>query len=351
MEILWSDSSASLLTQGCNSMKIFSFGIVFCFCAGSLAAHADSAPFGVLSAYNLVALGSSTITGNITTSSDVEGRVAAANDVISVGGVGATLRGDPWGSLATVNGINYALVAGTAITDTSSFSINCSACSAWAPTSSAQINYNGGGGSKLYSTAPDPINFSTLRTTLQSESAYLSGLTANGSVSGNTLTGTSKTLNIFNLTTAQADNINNMNIVTPAGSTVIINIVNTASNTSFTLNTGMYIDGNSASDTNDDGGDILFNFSGDTAIGINAQFDASILAPYSVLNGGSQMGGNFIVAQVDTTGEVHNEEFQGDLPTPPTVAPEPETLALLGTGLFALACVLHRRKKQASEKV
>jgi hypothetical protein len=53
--------------------------VALCLLAGPLAAHADSvAPFGVLSAYNIVALGSSSLAGSITENNDVEGRVAAA---------------------------------------------------------------------------------------------------------------------------------------------------------------------------------------------------------------------------------------------------------------------------------
>jgi len=317
--------------------------VVSCLFAGCLAAHADSAPFGVLSAYNLVALGttgSNAIAGNVSTGSDVEGRVAAVNDLMSVGTIGATLRNDPWGSLA--NG--YALVAGGGITTTQSFSIGCTGCNAWAPSSSAKINFNGGG--QLYTTETDPINFNSVRSTMQAESAYLATLTANGTVSGNTLTGTSTTLNVFNLTTAQVANINNMSIVTPPGSTVIINVVNTDSDNTFALTTAMSIDGAQASDSNYDNGDILFNFPQATALDINAQFDASILAPYSILNGSNQMGGNFIVAQIDATGEVHNHEFDGTVPTPPEdEAPEPASLGLMGTGLLLMAGKLWRLKR------
>lgn len=317
--------------------------VVCCLFASCLAAHADSAPFGVLSAYNLVALGttgSNAIAGSISTGSELEGRAAAANELLSVGGIGQNLRNDPWGSLA--NG--YALVAGGGISDAQSFSIGCAGCNVWAPSSSAKINFNGGG--QLYTTGSDPINFNVERLAMQSESGYLATLTANGTVRGNTLTGTSKTLNIFNVTTTQLNSMNNMNIVTPPGSTVIINVLNDGSSSTFKISTAMSINGAQASDSNYDNGDILFNFSEATNLDIDAQFDASILAPYSILNGGSQMGGNFIVAQVDTTGEVHNHEFEGSLPTPPkNETPEPASLALMGTGILLMAGLQWRRKR------
>ena len=90
---------------------------------------------------------------------------------------------------------------------------------------------------------------------------------------------------------------------------------------------------------------ILFNFAGAQTVTINGQFNASLLAPFAVLTGSAQMGGTFIAAAIGQTGEVHNDEFTGTLP-PPTItspAPEPGTLALMGTGITALAGVIRRR--------
>src|ERR1700709_2212362 len=64
-------------------------------------------PFGVASAYNLVALGTvdshgdTVISGNISTQADITGRIAAAGMVLTGTTVGSNLYGDPWGSLAS----------------------------------------------------------------------------------------------------------------------------------------------------------------------------------------------------------------------------------------------------------
>ena len=123
-----------------------------------------------------------------------------------------------------------------------------------------------------------------------------------------------------------------------------------------TLGAGLYYNGNQTSgDSADDA--ILFNFPDAQTVTINAQFNASILAPFAFLSGTGQMGGTFIAAQIGQTGEVHNVEFVGTMPANTsggspkdpavTPVPEPGTLLMVGTGVASLACGLWRRKLSA----
>lgn len=304
------------------------------------------APFGVASAYNLVALGTvdsqgnAVIAGNVNTSADVTGRVAAAGMVLTGTTIGSSLNGDPWGSLAT-----YDLVSTGGLNPGEQFNIN-SHGNAYAPgASSSQFNFNGGG---HLVTSGSGIDFS-LRTTLDSQSLALASLTATGQVLGTgqsgygnpsffVLLGTSPTLNIFTITAAEFAGSNPIDIVAPPGSTIIINV----DGTNLTLGAPLFYNGNQASGDSSADDDILFNFADAQSVAIDAQFDASILAPFAVLSGDAQMGGTFIAAQIGQTGEVHNDEFTGNLP-PTTPTPEPGTLALMGTGITALAGVVRRR--------
>jgi len=116
--------------------------------------------------------------------------------------------------------------------------------------------------------------------------------------------------------------------------------------TNVTLGTGLYYNGHQTSGDSQADDNILFNFAGAQTVAINAQFNASVLAPFAVLSGTGQMGGTFIAAQIGQTGEVHNDEFTGTLPGDPrtSVTPEPGTLLLLGTGIMSMAGMLRLRK-------
>lgn len=310
------------------------------------------APFGIASAYNLVALGSvnsqgnTVLAGNISTNADVTGRVAAAGVVINGTTIGSNLYSDPWGSLAP-----YDLVSTGGLNSGSQFNIN-SHGNVYAPGTNGNFNFNGGG--HRVSTGSSGIDFDSLRTTLDNKSLALAALTANGEVLGTNhssvnpsffvLKGTSSTLNIFNITAAQFGDTNHpLDIIAPAGSTIIINV----DGKNVTLGTGIYYNDQQNSGDSSANSNILFNFSDALTVTINGQFTASALAPFALLSGNAQMAGTYIAAAIEQTGEVHNQEFTGTLPNDPIAAtPEPASLALLGTGITALAGIVRRKSRR-----
>jgi choice-of-anchor A domain-containing protein len=305
--------------------------------------HADPVPFGAASAFNLVALGHGSTVGNIGTTADVEGRMAAANLITQATTIGSVLGSDPYGALAG----GYAVVAGAGISSGGYFNINGGG-NVYAPSNDAGYNWNENPRGTLVTAGPSPLNFAGLATTLDALSLQLGGLASNGVVgaptppSGNpswlVLSGTSNTLNVFTLTAAEfADANHPLDIQVPAGSTVIVNVLGA----SDTLGTGIYVNGVQESDTNDDGNRILFNFAQASTVTIDGQFDGALLAPFAMLTGGSQMGGTFIAAEIGETGEVHYDAFEGALPTT-TETPEPGTLVLLGTGFLVVAVLRSR---------
>jgi choice-of-anchor A domain-containing protein len=290
--------------------------------------------FGVASAYNMVAL-----TGNISDSSDVTGRIAADGKVTQGSTYGSGLKtGDTYISQASANGGPYAIVAAGGITASGNFNINgggnvYSSTATSTTINFANENYSPYTGSKLITGGTSPIDFSTLQTEMYALSTQLAGLTANGAVCslngsgviiagggcpsstkvyGNPswliLYGTSTTINIFSVTQAQFQGGNNLDIEVPTGSTVIVNVAGTTD----TLQSSIYFNGATVVDAN--AHSILFNFASATTLTFNAQFDAALLAPYAAMSGGNQMGGMFIVASVGSMGEVHYDAFTGSIP-------------------------------------
>ena len=313
---------------------------------------ADSvAPLGVASAYNLVALGYNGIDGSIIANTDVTGRIAAASTVSGSMTLGSSLNSDPWGSNAT-----YGLVATTGLGSGTQINMNGGG-KVYAPGSNGNINFNEPASqSGRVTSGSSGIDFSSLRTTLDNESLQLAALTATGQVlgtntpgSGNpsffVLKGTDPVLNVFNITAAEFASSNNpLDIIAPVGSTIIINV----DGTDPTLGAAIYYNGvqHSGDDAADE--DILFNFATASTLTLDQGFSASVLAPFAILTNTGQIGGNFIAAQINSSGEVHNVEFNGTLPGDPgtlTATPEPGTLVLLGTGVLSLAGVLRKRKR------
>jgi choice-of-anchor A domain-containing protein len=319
---------------------------------------ADSiAPFGTASAYNLVALGTvdalgnTLLAGNIIGGPDVTGRIAAAGTITNSNlSVGSTLNSDPWGALAI-----YGVVATGGLGNPTQINMGGGG-SAYAPGSNGTIYFNDGNSFSRVTSGPSGIDFTALRKTLDAQSLQLDGLTANGVVVGTNaaivsnkswlvLQGTDSILNVFNITEAEFnDSQHAIDIIAPAGSTIVINV----DGTDPTLGAAIFYNGtqHSGDDASDDR--ILFNFADAQKLTINPGLSASVLAPFAVLSGTGQLDGNIIAAQIGITGEIHNEEFIGTLPGDPgtpSAVPEPNTLALMGTGILSMAAAIRRRMK------
>jgi choice-of-anchor A domain-containing protein len=304
--------------------------------------RADSV-LGVASAYNLLALGYGTTPGTISVSSDVGGRIAASGRVLNAPVVGQSLINDPYAALAD----GYLMVAGSGVSSGEHTNVQASGSIYALGADSSQFNFNDGG--SLVSSGASPIDFSSLSTSLDAESLYLGSLLTTGQVltagqsgfpsganpSWLVLDGTSAAVDIFDITAAQLANVNDpLDIVVPNGATVIINVSGTADS----LGGGIYINGIQPSQTGDAGANVLFNFDDATSVSLGGQFTASMLAPFAVVVGNSSIDGTIIAAQIADSGEVHNAEFTGSLPSPPTAAtPEPGSLVLLGTGMMGIA--------------
>jgi choice-of-anchor A domain-containing protein len=199
-----------------------------------------------------------------------------------------------------------------------------------------------------------PIDFLGAQTNLDNVSSSLAAQTANGTTSYDgagtyTLTGTSSSLNVFNLSNGNFTGAT-INITAPAGSTVIVNVAGT----SDSINGGsINLNGVSASN-------VIFNYSAATSISISSlAFNGTLLAPYATFTGNSgQLNGQLIVNNAQGTTEFHNVLFSGTLPSGSgaqssginaditsqgSATPEPATWAMM-MGAGAMVYVIRRRK-------
>jgi choice-of-anchor A domain-containing protein len=185
----------------------------------------------------------------------------------------------------------------------------------------------------------DVLDFESLLTGAQFTSSYLSNLFCNGSVvydgySTVTLTGTSDTLNVFNLTNDQAANWSKVSshvISAPAGSTVIVNI----GGEDCTLSYGMTLDGIDCTH-------VLFNYYDASALTVNSMsLQGSLLAPKAALtlNYGGIDGITVVGSSIQNSSSFRSYAFNGDVP----MVPEPSALVECLVGLGLIIPVMRRK--------
>lgn len=171
-----------------------------------------------------------------------------------------------------------------------------------------------------------PLNFNALQSSYQSASQFLSTLPSVGTVlsqfSTLTMTGTSTTLNVFNLGANAFNGITSIQINAPASSTVLVNVAGTSNTLQFL---GMSLSGGITENR------VLYNFHQTTSLTLQGiGFLGSILAPDAQVNFNSGVVlGHAAIGNLSGNGQWNNVTFTGDLPVP-TPAAGVMTLAALG---------------------
>lgn len=266
--------------------------------------------FGLANLYNVFVLGNMNMSNT-----DAEGRVAAGGNVtLSNYGVGAGISPLP------PAGTDASLVIDGSVNI--SGGSNASGNTVVNPASTITAYTMGNPNGSL--TTGTPIDFSEAGRYLKCASAWWGALAPNGTgavLFGQlTLTGVDGALNIFQLDAANVygsglslAQLNGINIVAPASSTILINITGPA------IQFGSYqIFRNGLTATRDDAHRILWNFP-DALTWSNSTtaIYGSVLAPFAAANTTySQINGNIIFDSYSGNAESHNELFTGALPEP-----------------------------------
>jgi choice-of-anchor A domain-containing protein len=92
---------------------------------------------------------------------------------------------------------------------------------------------------------------------------------------------------------------------------------------------------------------VLWNFINATNLTFTNEFGGSVLAPLAAVSNSSPIDGTLVAASYSGTGELHSHPYTGSFPGTSTPAPEPASLAVIGTALAGLATVRRKRKAKA----
>jgi choice-of-anchor A domain-containing protein len=291
----------------------------------SLTAYASPTGLGIAAPYNVFTF------GNLSTSSDIGGRVAVGgylNSNLLDGSNSEYTRfasSSVFTDLANGNG-SYT------VTENNGGNVYVGTAGA------GHIQIQGGMGSVITG-GTNPVDFTAAKTNLTNLSLTLGALSATGAATagsqGYVLVANSP-ISVFNLS---ADTFANLTQIITNGNTVIVNVSGTTVQSS---NTALTVDGTQPTAGSNAAAGVLFSFDNATSIALDSSFGGTILAPYATLTGNSQFNGQIIVNNLNFSGEIHGTGFTGYLPTP---VPEPATLLLVGSTLLGAAPVVRRRRK------
>ena len=163
-----------------------------------------------------------------------------------------------------------------------------------------------------------PVDFALLKAQVETLSTKLSQLPSNGTVSKDgsgalVLTGTDKTLNVFNIDASQ---LGAVNVNFPAGSAVVVNVSGTTANW-----TGASVCLNGQCSDSDQATNVVWNFYEATSVSASGiAIEGSVLAPFATLDGGGgHIAGQVIVRYLKGGLEYHPYYFDGCITWPTSV--------------------------------
>ncbi|UGQ47267.1 choice-of-anchor A family protein [Massilia endophytica] len=301
--------------------------------AGALlagAAKADTLDLGFIKGANLFSLGSFTAMG-----SDVEGAVIVRGDA-NVANYSINAKNeDAYGS--------YSLVVGGNLNYNSGSISN----GQWYVGGTSLLTSFGADSASFAAGAPTGLNLGAMASQALGVSSALAQAPSTGSVNtqwgGLFVSGTGKSVEVFDLTGAMLQSVNWLNVSNLAANATLIFNVSGADALGFNQNGGGF---GAFSNYN-----VLFNFYESTHLNFaSIGLEASVLAPLATVTGGGVITGNVIAGnwaaqtQVNAGNAFQAANVQGFAPS--VAEPAPWAMGLIG---FCLIGFLGRRSRRGAE--
>jgi choice-of-anchor A domain-containing protein len=189
---------------------------------------------------------------------------------------------------------------------------------------------------------------STFQTQLTALSSQLNGVAANSTatVSNNAVSFSaspnSSGVAVFNVNSSLFSGASTVQIILNGATSVIINVNvdSCASNVCTFAPTANF------ENPTDYASAVLWNFVNATNLNFTTEFGGSILAPDGTVDNSSAIDGTLVaVNDSGSDGELHSYPYSGTFPGSPTAAPEPASLALVGSGIAGLAAIRRRQRR------
>ena len=182
-----------------------------------------------------------------------------------------------------------------------------------------------------------------LSTQLNTLAVTSAATSANGAITFNA-TPNSSGVAVFDVNTSLFAANSTVNVKLGGATSVIVNVnVDScvSSNCSFSLP-------NSVNFANPTGyaAAVLWNFVNATSLTFTNEFGGTVLAPLAAVSNNGPIDGTLVAASFSGNGELHSHPYSGTLTTGASLAvpaPEPASVALLVSGLAALATIRRRR--------
>lgn len=301
---------------------------------GTMAFAAISAQAAPLTSSQILNQFNAVITGDVSTTSDIEGRLVVNNLV-----KGATFYNNPRGNASdysAVNAINIGVNGGG--------NVNNGGGVNYVNSNLGSFNLNAGGSIKHSVPTFSIADFSTPLNALEAQLAGMASANSllNASDPNNFnfgLTGNASSTSVFNITTSQLASAATINFSGTAN-TVVINVRYDGAVTQNGVK-ALTINGN-FNDNSQLGSRIIWNFVDTTQLNFKGWY-GTVLAGTSDVQAGSAMNGFLYAESYTGPGELHDRNFLGTLPAAPV--PEPATWAMMGVGLAGLALMRRRQNK------